>query len=68
MKRFNFNINSRTLSLVLCLVLVCVFTLTIAYAALSAVLTIAGNAEVVASNWDIHLENARVVKCSKYKW
>ena len=58
MKRINFNIKDRKiLMLGLCLILVCVFTLTIAYAALNAVLTIQGNAEVVGSNWDIHLEN-----------
>ena len=47
----------RSLSLILCLVVVCVFTLTLAYAALNAVLTIQGNAEITASTWDIHLEN-----------
>ena len=62
MKRFNFNIKDRkVLTLGLCLVVVCVFTLTIAYAALNAVLTISGNASVVASNWDIYLENPRVI-------
>ena len=64
MKRINFHVNSKILSIVLCVILVCVFTLTIAYAALSAVLTISGSAEVVASNWDIHLENARVISGS----
>ncbi len=61
MKRINFNIKDRkTLSLVLCLVLVSVFTLTIAYAALNAVLTIQGTAEVVASTWNIYLDNPRL--------
>ena len=47
MKRLNFNIKDRKiLTLGLCMILVCVFTLTIAYAALSAVLTIQGNAQV----------------------
>lgn len=64
MRRLNFHVNSKILSIVLCVILVCVFTLTIAYAALSAVLTISGSAEVVASNWDIHLENARVISGS----
>jgi len=54
----------KTLSLVLCLVLVCVFTLTIAYSALSAVLTIQGNARVSAANWDIYLNNPRVIRGS----
>ena len=58
MRRLNFHVNSKILSIVLCVILVCVFTLTIAYAALSAVLTISGSAEVVASNWAIPLENA----------
>ena len=52
------NINRKTLSIVLCLVVVSVFTLTIAYAALNAVLTIQGNAEVIASTWNIYLDNA----------
>lgn len=58
MKRINFNIKDRRiLSLGLCLILICVFTLTIAYAALNAVLTIQGSAEVSAANWDIHFDN-----------
>ena len=61
MKRINFNIKDRKfLITTLSLVMVCVFTLSIAYAALNAVLTIQGNAEVVASTWDIHLDNPRV--------
>ena len=61
MKRLNFNIKDRkVLTLGLCLILVCVFTLTIAYAALNAVLTISGNAQVVASSWDIKLSNPKV--------
>ena len=65
MKRINFNFKDRkTLSLVLCLVLVCVFTLTVAYSALSAVLTINGNARVSAADWDIYLNNPRVTSGS----
>ena len=65
MKRLNFNIKDRkTLSLVLCLVLVSVFTLTIAYAALNAVLTIQGSAQVTSANWDVHLANPRVTNGS----
>ena len=61
MKRINLNIKDRkTLSLVLCLVLVSVFTLTVAFSALSVVLTINGNAQVAAANWDIHLSNPKV--------
>ena len=65
MKRLNFNIKDRkTLTLGLCLILVCVFTLTIAYSALTAVLTINGNARVSAANWDIYLNNPRVTNGS----
>ena len=61
MKRINFNIKDRKfLITTLSLVMVCVFTLSIAYAALNAVLTIQGNAEVVASTWNIYLDNPRV--------
>ena len=50
----------KTLYLVLAIVMVSVFTLSIAYAAMSAVLEIHGNSEVVASSWNIHLENVKV--------
>ena len=62
MRKFNINFNDRkVLYGILSIVLVCIFTLTIAYAALFAVLTISGNAEVVASTWDIHLDNIKVM-------
>ena len=65
MKRLNVNLKDRkTLTLVLGLVLVSVFTLTVAYSALSAVLTINGNARVSAANWDIYLNNPRVTNGS----
>ena len=65
MKRLNFNIKDRkVLTLGLCLILVCVFTLTIAYAALSAVLTIQGSAQVTSADWDIHLANPKVTNGS----
>ena len=65
MKRINFNIKDRRiLTLGLCLILICIFTLSIAYAALNAVLTIQGSAEVSAANWDIHLENPIVTSGS----
>ena len=65
MKRLNFNIKDRkVLILGLFLILVCVFTLTIAYAALNAVLTIQGSAQVTFSNWDIHLANPKVTNGS----
>ena len=58
MKQLKFNIKDRRmLTLVLCLILIGVFTLTIAYAALNAVLTIQGSAQVSSADWDIHLAN-----------
>ena len=50
----------KTLYLVLGIVIISVFTLSIAYAAMSTVLEIHGNSEVVASSWDIHLDNVEV--------
>ena len=65
MKRLNFNIKDRkVLTLGLCLVVVCVFTLTIAYAALNAVLTIQGSAQVTSADWDVHLANPKVTNGS----
>ena len=65
MKRLNFNIKDRkVLTLGLCMILVCVFTLTIAYAALNAVLTIQGSAQVTSADWDIHLANPKVTNGS----
>ena len=63
MKRIDFRKilqDRKTLYLVLCIAVVSVFTLSVAYAAMEAVLEIHGNSEVVASSWDIHLENAQV--------
>ena len=54
----------KTLTLGLCLILICIFTLTVAYSALSAVLTIQGNARVSAADWDIYLNNPRVTNGS----
>ena len=65
MKRLNFNIKDRkVLYGILTIALVCAFTLTIAYAALSAVLTISGNARVSAADWDIYLANPKVTNGS----
>ena len=50
----------KTLYLILCIAIVSVFTLSIAYAAMSTVLEIHGNSEVVASSWDIYLDNVEV--------
>ena len=44
--------------------MVCVFSLTMVYAALSVTLNITGTTEVVASNWDIHLDNVKVTSGS----
>ena len=49
--------SKKTLYLVLGLLLLSICSLTIVYAALSAVLRISGSSEVIASNWEIHLEN-----------
>ena len=54
----------KTLYLILAIVIISVFTLSIAYAAMSAVLEIHGNSEVVASSWDIHLDNIKVTSGS----
>ena len=53
--------NRKFLLIVFCLVLVSVLSLTIAYATLSAALTINGGADVVAATWDVHFENETVV-------
>ena len=50
----------RTLYLILCIAIVSVFALSIAYAAMSTVLEIHGNSEIVASSWDIYLDNVEV--------
>ena len=52
--------NRNRLYFILGILVVFIFTLSIAYAAMSTVLEIHGNSEVVASNWDIHLENPEV--------
>ena len=65
MNRLNFNIKDRKMLYgILVVVLVCVFTLTIAYAALNAVLTIQGTAQVSSADWDIHLANPKVTNGS----
>ena len=48
------------LYLILGVVIISIFSLSIVYAAMSAVLEIHGNSEVVASSWDIHLDNVQV--------
>ncbi len=52
--------SKKTLYLVLGLLLLSICSLTIVYAAMSAVLRISGSSEIVASSWDIHLENVEV--------
>ena len=65
MRQLNFNIKDRkVLYGILSIMLVCVFSLTIAYAALNAVLTISGSAQVTSANWDIHLANPKVTSGS----
>ena len=65
MNRINFNIKDRKLLYgILSIVLVCVFSLSIAYAALSAVLTISGSAQVSSAEWDVHFANINVTSGS----
>lgn len=59
-----FSINRNALYIILGILLVSISSLTIVYAALSVTLNIVGNAEVVASSWDIHLDNAKVTSGS----
>ena len=59
-----FSRDRKLLYMILSIVLVSVLSLTIVYAALNTVLNITGNAEVVASTWDIHLDNVKVTSGS----
>ena len=59
-----FGRDRKILYIILSIVLISIFSLTIVYAALSVTLNIQGNAEVVASTWDIHLDNVKVTNGS----
>ena len=59
-----FSRDRKTLYMILGIVLVSIFSLTIVYAALSVTLNITGNAEVVASSWNVHLDNVKVTSGS----
>ena len=59
-----FSRDRKTLYMILSIVLISIFSLTIVYAALSVTLNIQGNAEVVASTWDVHLDNVKVTSGS----
>ena len=59
-----FSRDRKILYMILSIVLISIFSLTIVYAALSVTLNIQGNAEVVASTWDIHLDNIKVTSGS----
>ena len=59
-----FSRDRKTLYMILSIVLISIFSLTIVYAALSVTLNITGSAEVVASTWDIHLDNIKVTSGS----
>ena len=50
----------KTLYLVLTIMIVSVFTLSIAYASLSTILEISGNAQISSADWDIYLDNVEV--------
>ena len=52
--------NKKNLYMILVVLIVSVFSLTIAYATLSAVLRIEGSTDVLASSWDIYLDNLQV--------
>lgn len=65
MKRINFNIKDRKiLYVILVIVLVSVFTLSIVYAALNAILTIQGSAQISSAEWDVHFDNVNVTNGS----
>lgn len=53
-------IQRKNLYILIIPVIISILSLTIAYSALSSVLNIAGNAEIIASTWDIYLDNAIV--------
>ena len=52
-----FSRNRKALYVILGMTIISVLTLSVVYAALSTTLQINGNAEVLASSWDIHLDN-----------
>ena len=54
----------KNLYLILSIFIVCIFSITIAYSVLSTILKIEGNAQVVASNWNIRLDNVKLVSGS----
>lgn len=65
MNRININLkNKKTLNIMLGIILICIFSISIIYAALNTILNINGNAEIVASSWDIYLSNPKVQKGS----
>ena len=59
-----FSKDRKALYMILGILLVSISSLTIVYAALSVTLNIVGNAEVVSSSWDIHLDNVKVTSGS----
>ena len=59
-----FSRDRKVLMLFLGIVIISILTLTMAYAALSVSLNIAGNAQVVGSTWDVHLDNIKVTNGS----
>lgn len=56
--------NRKFLLILLCILLISVLSLSVAYAALGVVLRIQGNAAVVASNWNVYLNNPVVTSGS----
>lgn len=57
-RKIKFNRKNKKILLIILVCFIC--CLSVAYAALSVTLNITGNAEVVASNWNIYLDNAIV--------
>ena len=55
-----FRRDRKVLYMSLGIVIMSILTLTIVYATLSTTLSINGNTEVLASNWDIHLDNVEL--------
>ena len=60
MNRFNFRYNKQRMIVTTLVGLIfSIVTLTVVYASLSTTLNISGSSDVVASTWDVHLENGQ---------
>ena len=64
-RTFKDYINNRKLLYIMFIIaLISVSTLTIVYAALNVTLNITGTADIIASSWDVHLDNVKVTSGS----